>query len=90
VNKISCALPRNVDVLIRKGSWDRLPGFQIVVEKGNVTDGELYQVFYLDIGMVAVVAAARAGVLLKFIRGQMHLPGLAAKWKRPGGEARVA
>ena len=38
-------LPRNCDAVILKGSWDVLPIFQIIAERGGVPEPELYQVF---------------------------------------------
>ena len=46
--------------VIQKGSWDMLPIFQIIEEKSGVPDEELYQVFNMGIGMVAIVSADKA------------------------------
>ncbi|MBI3874946.1 MAG: phosphoribosylformylglycinamidine cyclo-ligase, partial [Verrucomicrobia bacterium] len=45
VDNIPRVLPKNCDVVIRKGSWDMLPIFQIIEQKSGVPDEELYQVF---------------------------------------------
>ena len=89
VDNIPRVLPKNLDVVIRKGSWDVLPIFQIIAEKGGVPDAELYQVFNMGIGMVAIVSADQANAVLKFIRAQSHkawLIGVAVQGK---GEVRV-
>src|SRR4051812_47817899 len=64
IDNIPRVLPKNCDVLIRKGSWDMLPIFKIIEEKSRVPDAELYQVFNMGIGMVAIVANERAQEVL--------------------------
>ncbi|MCI0746099.1 MAG: phosphoribosylformylglycinamidine cyclo-ligase [Verrucomicrobia subdivision 3 bacterium] len=70
VDNIPRVLPRNCDVIIRKNSWDMLPIFHLLAENGGVDETELYQVFNMGIGMVVIVAAAKAGAVLRFIGGQ--------------------
>jgi phosphoribosylformylglycinamidine cyclo-ligase len=70
VDNIPRILPKNCDVLIRKGSWDVLPIFQIIEAKGGVPEPELYEVFNMGIGMTAIVAGDHAEAILKFIRSQ--------------------
>jgi phosphoribosylformylglycinamidine cyclo-ligase len=90
VDNIPRVLPKNCDVVIRKGSWEMLPIFQIIVEKGGVPDDELYQVFNMGIGMVAIVSADKADAILKFIRAQKHDAWLIGEVVKGKGEARVA
>ena len=52
---------RRCDVVIRKGSWDMLPIFQIIAEKSGVPDAELYQVFNMGIGMVCNRVGGQGG-----------------------------
>ena len=68
VDNIPRVLPKNCDVIIRKSSWDMLPIFKIIEARGGVPDAEFYQVFNMGIGMVAIVSAAEADAILKFIR----------------------
>ena len=68
VDNIPRVLPKSLDVVIRKGSWDMLPIFQIIEQKSGVPDEELYQVFNMGIGMVSIVAADKADAVLKFIQ----------------------
>src|SRR5580698_1502768 len=72
VDNIPRVLPKSLDVVIKKGSWDMLPIFQIIAEKSGVADEELYQVFNMGIGMVAIVSADKADAVLKFIKAQKH------------------
>ncbi len=72
VDNIPRVLPKSLDVVIRKGSWKMLPIFQIIERQSGVPDEELYQVFNMGIGMVAIVAADQAEAVLKFIKAQKH------------------
>ncbi len=74
VDNIPRMLPKNCDVIIRKGTWNILPIFQIIEAKGGVSEAELYEVFNMGIGMTAIVAGDRADEVLKFI----HSHGQAA------------
>jgi phosphoribosylformylglycinamidine cyclo-ligase len=87
VDNIPRVLPKNCDVVIRKGAWDVLPIFQILAEKGGVPEAELYQVFNMGIGMVAIVSADKADVILKFIRGQKHKAWLIGEVVKGRGKA---
>ena len=89
VDNIPRVLPTSLDVVIRKGSWDMLPIFQIIKQKSGVPDEELYQVFNMGIGMVAIVAADKADAVLKFIRAQKHKAWLIGEVVKGRGEARV-
>ena len=89
VDNIPRVLPKSLDVVIRKGSWDMLPIFQIIEQKSGVPDEELYQVFNMGIGMVSIVSADQADAVLKFIRGQKHKAWLIGEVVKGKGEARV-
>jgi len=100
VDNIPRVLPKSLDVVIKKGSWDMLPIFQLIAEKSGVPDAELYQVFNMGIGMVAIVSADKADAVLKFIRastlrsaatedGQKHAAWLIGEVVKGKGEARV-
>ncbi len=89
VDNIPRVLPKNLDVVIRKGSWDMLPIFRIIERKSGVPDEELYQVFNMGIGMVAIVSADKADAVLKSIRTQKHKAWLIGEVVKGKGEARV-
>ena len=89
VDNIPRVLPKNCDVVIHKGSWDMLPIFKIIEAKSGVPDAELYQVFNMGIGMVAIVSADKADAILKFIRAQRHKAWLIGEVVQGKGEARV-
>ncbi|HEX4264818.1 MAG TPA: phosphoribosylformylglycinamidine cyclo-ligase [Verrucomicrobiae bacterium] len=89
VDNIPRVLPDNCDVVIHKGSWDMLPIFKMIEAKSGVPDEELYEVFNMGIGMVAVVAADKAQAVLKFIQSQKHKAWLIGEVVKGKGEARV-
>ena len=89
VDNIPRVLPPSLDVVIKKGSWDMLPIFQIIEQKSGVPDEELYQVFNMGIGMVSIVAADKADAVLKFINAQKHKAWIIGEVVKGKGEARV-
>ncbi len=48
-------LPRHCKAVIHKGSWPKLPLFELLREAGNLEEKELYRTFNYGIGMVLVV-----------------------------------
>jgi phosphoribosylformylglycinamidine cyclo-ligase len=89
IDNIPRVLPKNCDVIIRKGSWDMLPIFRIIEERSGVPDEELYQVFNMGIGMVAIVANERAHDALKFINANGHKAWIIGEVVSGRGESRV-
>jgi phosphoribosylformylglycinamidine cyclo-ligase len=89
VDNIPRVLPKSLDCVIKKGSWDMLPIFQIIEQKSGVPDEELYQVFNMGIGMVSIVAADKADAVLKFINTQKHKAWIIGEVVKGKGEARV-
>ncbi|HEY1790724.1 MAG TPA: phosphoribosylformylglycinamidine cyclo-ligase [Verrucomicrobiae bacterium] len=90
VDNIPRVLPRTCDAVIHKGSWEMLPIFKLIETRSGVPDDELYQVFNMGIGMVAIVAADKANHVLKFIRVQKHDAWIIGEIVKGKGEARVA
>jgi phosphoribosylformylglycinamidine cyclo-ligase len=72
VDNIPRTLPAKCDVVIRKGTWDVPPLFQILASDDTVPEDELYQVFNMGIGMTATVAADQADAVLRAIRATKH------------------
>jgi phosphoribosylformylglycinamidine cyclo-ligase len=60
IDNLPRVLPKNCDAVIDTKSW-RVPRiFQILQQNGNVSRREMYQVFNMGIGMVAIVAERNA------------------------------
>jgi phosphoribosylformylglycinamidine cyclo-ligase len=89
VDNIPRVLPPHCDVVIRKGSWEVPPIFQLLAEKGGVPEAELYQVFNMGIGMVAIVAAPKADAALRFIEAQGHRGWFIGEVVKGHGRAKV-
>jgi phosphoribosylformylglycinamidine cyclo-ligase len=88
IDNIPRVLPPKLDVVIRKGTWDVLPIFQLLQAKGGVEEMELYQVFNMGIGMVVVVSADAADSVLRAIR-KTHAASIIGEVVPGRGEARV-
>ena len=56
IENVPRALPEGVQAEIKSGSWDVLPVFKLIQEKGNIPWEEMLKTFNLGIGMVLVVA----------------------------------
>ncbi|HRZ87053.1 MAG TPA: phosphoribosylformylglycinamidine cyclo-ligase [bacterium] len=76
IDNIPRILPDNVDVMIRKGSWDVLPIFRIMEREGNIPAHELYRTFNMGVGMVLIVPPAQVSRIM-------------AALKKTGEDARV-
>jgi phosphoribosylformylglycinamidine cyclo-ligase len=90
VDNIPRVLPKNCDAVIRKGSWEILPIFKIIAENGGVPEAELYQVFNMGIGMVAIVAAENTDAVLKYLKSRNHKSWLIGEVTKGSGKAKVA
>jgi phosphoribosylformylglycinamidine cyclo-ligase len=89
VDNIPRVLPKDCDVIIRKGAWEMPPIFKLIEAKGGVAEDELYQVFNMGIGMVVLVAADQADEVMKYIRAQSHRAWLIGQVAKGTGIARV-
>ena len=70
IDNLPRILPSNCDAVIETKSW-RVPGiFQILQKNGNVNAHEMYQVFNMGIGMVAIVAERNARRAMSILRAK--------------------
>jgi phosphoribosylformylglycinamidine cyclo-ligase len=65
IDNLPRVLPKSCDAVIDTSSWRVPPIFQILQQDGKVQRTEMYQVFNMGIGMVAIVAERDA----KRVRG---------------------
>jgi phosphoribosylformylglycinamidine cyclo-ligase len=72
IDNIPRVLPGTCDAVVRKGSWEVLPVFELLQRAGRVPEAEMYQVFNMGIGMVLLVNADRAEALLRAARVAGH------------------
>jgi len=57
-------LPAGVEAVIQRGSWPVPPLYSLIQKTGGIDPDEMYRVFNMGIGMVAVVDKTRADELL--------------------------
>ncbi len=77
-------LPNNCDAVIDTRSW-RVPRiFQTLQQNGNVDAGEMYQVFNMGIGMVAIVSERDAKRTMSILPGKQI-----GRLERGAGKARL-
>jgi len=55
VENIPRILPHSCKAVIRKGSWTIPPIFQLLMERGRITEHEMFRTFNCGIGMIMVV-----------------------------------
>jgi phosphoribosylformylglycinamidine cyclo-ligase len=60
IDNLPRVLPDTCDAVIETKSWRVPPIFEVLQQKGKVDPTEMYQVFNMGIGMVAIVAAKDA------------------------------
>jgi len=70
-------IPDSVSVVIDTHSWEPLPIFGRIAQGGNIPPGEMFRVFNMGIGLVAIVPAervkaARSAVPTAIIIGQVE------------------
>ena len=71
IDNLPRVLPKNCDAVIDTRSWRRPPIFDVLEQNGRVDRDEMYQVFNMGIGMVAIVAEKSAGRIAKTLRAKV-------------------
>ncbi len=62
-------LPSNCQAAIHKGSWEILPIFTLIQEKGNISEAEMLRTFNNGIGMVLIVPQEEAKDIISRLQG---------------------
>src|SRR5256714_909978 len=70
IDNLPRVLPKNCDAVIETKSWRAPRIFQVLQEHGNVSRSEMYQVFNMGIGMVAIVAERDAKRAMSILRAK--------------------
>src|SRR6516165_10779949 len=70
IDNVPRILPSNCDAVIETKSWPVPSVFQILQKNGNVASEEMYQVFNMGIGMVAIVAERHARSTMSFLKAK--------------------
>jgi phosphoribosylformylglycinamidine cyclo-ligase len=68
IENIPRMLPEGVNVRIEDGSWPILPIFQLMQQDGDISHRDMFTTFNMGIGMVLVVDAADAELVLELAR----------------------
>jgi phosphoribosylformylglycinamidine cyclo-ligase len=70
IDNVPRILPSNCDALIETRSWHVPSVFQLLQRNGNVSTREMYQVFNMGIGMVAIVTERNATRAVSMLRAK--------------------
>lgn len=63
-DNIPRVLPENVQVEVELGSWPVLPIFDLIQQKGNISEYDMYRTFNMGIGMILVVSEQDSAAVL--------------------------
>ena len=63
--KLPAILPDDLAAEINHGSWPVLPIFNVIQKEGGISDQEMYRVFNMGLGMVAVCTESNAKKVLE-------------------------
>ena len=83
--KLPSVLPENMAAEIQPGSWPALPVFDAIQRAGNVSDHEMYRVFNMGLGMVAVCDEIGAVELMQGVSDAVDVGRVVART----GDARL-
>lgn len=89
VDNVPRVLPKRCDAVIRKGTWDMQPVFDLIQQGGQIDEAEMYQVFNMGVGMTAVVAAEKADAVLKAVLRRGTAAWMIGEIARGSGVCRV-
>jgi len=82
-------LPKNLDVVIEKKSWDVLPIFKFIQECGKVKSEEMYHVFNMGIGMVFIMNKKYVKKFLKDSKALKYKSFIIGNVKSGDGEVSI-
>jgi len=69
IENLPRVIPDGKQAIIKEGTWDILPIFKLLQEKGNIPWTEMYKTFNLGIGLALVVASEDAETILAKLEG---------------------
>lgn len=89
VDNLPRVLPARCDAVIRKGAWEVPPIFRYLAERGGVAEAEMYQVFNMGIGLVAIVAADQADAVRRLVRRAGHAAWIIGEVRQGRGRVKL-
>ncbi|MBE7045193.1 MAG: phosphoribosylformylglycinamidine cyclo-ligase [Ruminococcaceae bacterium] len=60
IENVPRMLPENLRAVIKKGTWDILPIFDLMQKKADIAERDMYNTFNMGIGMIVAVDADKA------------------------------
>ena len=69
--KLPAILPDDLAAEIDRGSWPVLPIFKVIQKEGGIGEQEMYRVFNMGLGMVAVCPEPNVTKVLELLPGAM-------------------
>ncbi len=75
IENIPRVLPAGIDAVVRWGSWEIPPIFNLIRGLSGADDGEMARVFNLGIGMIVVVAPTELGRLRELVPEEVFVIG---------------
>ena len=84
IDNLPRILPANCDAVIETKNWRAPRIFQILQQNGNIDLHEMYQVFNMGIGMVAVVSERDARRAMSVLKSKTNRPN-----RRGNGRVRL-
>jgi phosphoribosylformylglycinamidine cyclo-ligase len=70
VDNLPRVLPKTCDAIIETGSWRVPPIFELLQQNGKVDRAEMYQVFNMGIGMVAIVSEKDSDQVMRQLKAK--------------------
>ena len=77
--KLPAIFPDNLAAEINLGSWPVLPIFQVIQKEGGISDEEMYRVFNMGLGMVAVCPGENVAKVLESLPDAMVIGNMIAR-----------
>ncbi|SMB91632.1 phosphoribosylformylglycinamidine cyclo-ligase [Desulfonispora thiosulfatigenes DSM 11270] len=69
IENIPRILPEGTDVVLNKGSWPKLPIFELIKKLGNISEEEMHRTFNMGIGMILIVDPSEEKVIIDLCEG---------------------
>ena len=73
IDNVPRVLPDGLAARFDAGSWPRLPLFDLIQERGEISDFDMYHTFNMGIGMVLAVDADEADAIAAQVPGAMRI-----------------
>ena len=89
-NNLPRVLPETVDATVQRGTWEILPIFRFIWERGRVETQEMYRIFNMGLGMILVVSKQRVDRVQDFLTERGEKFYLVGEITKGTGQVRYA